>query len=303
MAVTLVRVGSPEQAELWRELRNQGHGDPVSQETYERLRQMAPNTLDLIAELDGKPVGVGFAAPNLVDPEGPSAHAGGFVLPEHRRRGVGTALLPVLSAHAEALGKTCLDVAVPGDDPDGLTFLTKRGFELLSRGGMTVLDLSPETVPEPAPLDGVEIVSLAQRPEAVHGMYEVAREALPDIPGENVTVSSFESWRQIELEQTLAIPELTLVAYEDGEVIGYATLGDYGDGQGLHLMTGVRRSARGRGLAGALKRAQIGAAHTAGLGRLVAFNNEKNEPIRRLNAALGYVPQPPMSVLRGPLVR
>jgi len=303
MAVALVRVESPEQAARWRELRNHGPGDPVTQETYERLRQMAPNTLDLIAELDGKPVGVGFAAPNLVDPEGPSAPVGGFVLPEHRRRGAGSALLPVLSAHAETLGKTCLDVAVPGDDPAGLSFLRNRGFELLSRGGMTALELTPASVPPPAPLPGVEVVSLAERPDLVHGMYEVACEALPDIPGEQVTVSSFESWRQIELEQTLAIPELSLVALEGGEVIGYATLGDYGDRQALHLMTGVRRSARGRGLAGALKRAQIAAAHAAGLRRLVAYNNEANEPIKRLNVALGYVPQPTMSILRGPLVR
>ena len=63
-----------------------------------------------------------------------------------------------------------------------------------------------------------------------------------------------------------------------------------------------KHKSRGRGIAEALKRTQIAAARSAGLRRLVAFNNEANEPIKRLNDALGYVPQQPISVLRGPLV-
>ena len=54
-------------------------------------------------------------------------------------------------------------------------------------------------------------------------------------------------------------------ARRDGVVVGYSTLGDYGEATGLHLMTGVRRDWRGRGVARALKLAQIEAGAPRGL--------------------------------------
>jgi GNAT superfamily N-acetyltransferase len=300
MQLELVRVQTPEQAELWRELRNEGQPEPITRETYVRLREMAPHTLDLIAYADGGPVGVGVAAISLIEPDGPCAAAGAYVRPAWRGRGIGTALYTAVSAHARTLGKDELEAVVVRDDPDGLRFLERRGFRIVSRVQLCALDLATASIPEARPEPEVEVVSLAERPDAVHGMYEVALEALVDIPGEQLTVGPFEDWQRNELERPRAMPELSFVAIVDGVVAGYATLGDYGDRQGLHLMTGVRRSARGRGLAGMLKRTQIAAAHEAGLRRLVAFNNDANEPIKRLNDALGYVAQSPATVLRGP---
>ena len=66
-------------------------------------------------------------------------------------------------------------------------------------------------------------------------------------------------------------------------------------------MTGVRRSWRGRGVARALKQAQIAWAKRAGYEVLETANEERNEPIRRLNADLGYQLAPGRIVLEGPL--
>ena len=63
----------------------------------------------------------------------------------------------------------------------------------------------------------------------------------------------------------------------------------------------MKRAWRGRGIAGALKRAQIAWAIEAGLERLEAGNEVRNEPIRRLNQRLGYRPAPGRILLRGPL--
>ena len=53
-------------------------------------------------------------------------------------------------------------------------------------------------------------------------------------------------------------------------------------------MIGVKRAWRGRGIAGALKRAQIAWAKEPGYERIATANELRNEPIRRLNARLGY---------------
>ena len=66
-------------------------------------------------------------------------------------------------------------------------------------------------------------------------------------------------------------------------------------------MTGVRRDRRGRGIAGALKRAQVAWAKREGFERLQTENERRNEPIRRLNARLGYREAPGEVVMRGPL--
>jgi GNAT superfamily N-acetyltransferase len=68
-------------------------------------------------------------------------------------------------------------------------------------------------------------------------------------------------------------------------------------------MTGVKRAWRGRGIAGALKRAQIGWAKEQGYERLATHNELRNEPIRRLNEHLGYKEAPGRIIFRGPLAR
>ena len=66
-------------------------------------------------------------------------------------------------------------------------------------------------------------------------------------------------------------------------------------------MTGVKRAWRGRGIAGALKRAQIAWAKEQGYKRLATQNELRNEPIRRLNERLGYKETPGQIIVRGGL--
>ena len=58
---------------------------------------------------------------------------------------------------------------------------------------------------------------------------------------------------------------------------------------------------RGRGIGGALKRTQIAWAKERGYERLSTMNEERNEPIRRLNRRYGYEPVPGRIFVRGPL--
>jgi predicted GNAT superfamily acetyltransferase len=67
-----------------------------------------------------------------------------------------------------------------------------------------------------------------------------------------------------------------------------------------HAMIAVRNHWRGRGIAQALKAAQIVWALDTGLHELRAGNDERNSPARAVNAHFPYVPLPGFLHLRGP---
>jgi GNAT superfamily N-acetyltransferase len=132
-------------------------------------------------------------------------------------------------------------------------------------------------------------------------MYAVGVQADEDIPGSE-GVQTFEQWRAHEIDRPTRRPELCFIALAGDEVVGYAALQVFGD-EGHHGLTATRRDWRRRGVASALKRAEIAAAKRAGFTRLLTESEERNEPMRRLNEKLGYVPAPEwsMSVMQGPV--
>ena len=67
-------------------------------------------------------------------------------------------------------------------------------------------------------------------------------------------------------------------------------------------MTGVLRVARGRGIAQALKRAQIAAAKEAGFERLRTQNDLANAAMRAVNERLGYRSRLEWVHLSGPVL-
>ena len=77
--------------------------------------------------------------------------------------------------------------------------------------------------------------------------------------------------------------------------------GGYTTNVPLEDLTGVKRAWRGRGIAGALKRTQMRWAKEHGYERLSTNNEERNEPIRRLNERYGYRPAPGRIFVRGPV--
>jgi GNAT superfamily N-acetyltransferase len=128
-------------------------------------------------------------------------------------------------------------------------------------------------------------------------------EASADIPGRDADYRpSFEEWRTNELERPVRRPELMLVALAGGEVAGFASLGAFG-AEAHHGLTAVRRSWRRRGIATALKLAQIDAAKRAGFERIRTESVEANVPMRTLNTRLGYRPAPGSVIFRGPLAK
>jgi GNAT superfamily N-acetyltransferase len=257
-------------------------------------------SLDLIAELDGVSVGAASVSKFGGSPDGELAYLTLRVLREARRQGVGTALHRRASEYASTLGKRACTVSVRDDDADSLGYYAARRFEEVGRMQDVRLDLSTAE-PEPQVPAGIQIVA-ALTPVLERGAYAVALEADADIPaGVPIESGPFDRWRERHFGSR-TLPDLSFVAIEDGRVVGYAILGRHTDEAAQHWMTGVARAARGRGIALALKQAQIAAAKAAGWRYLDTQNDLGNAPMRRVNEKLGYVRKFDWVHLTGPLL-
>jgi GNAT superfamily N-acetyltransferase len=275
--------------------------DPLALVSVEdQLHHAAENEAPawLVAEEDGRPVGYGFASFWKGDPTDFMPASWG-VLPEARGRGHGSALHAALDAHAGRHGAAELQA---GADEVGRAWLERRGFRLIDRMEQIVLALgegasSGAAAPDPLP-DGVVVTTYRERPDLARSLHAIVAEGLQDIPGglaaQGFTFEAFLADREVPSRR----PEFLHIALVDGEPAGWASLNVYGEAA-FNGFTVVARRFRRRGLARALKLAQIDAARRAGIRRLITMSNEDNVPMRTLNAELGYRPARPLFVLRG----
>jgi mycothiol synthase len=278
--IELRRAETDADLEAWRQVKLRvlpGERAPTVNELRAEL-----DRLFLLAELDGELAGSGLG--------GPSDAAGrGFltarVLPEHRRRGVGSALVHGLEKHCLALGFRRAGVLVDGADEGSVAFARRFGFEERRRDVEQVRFIGDEGSPPPPPED-VEIMAVAERPELLSQAYGLATEGYADMAVGEELVISHEQW----FREEATLPDASFVALSDGEIIGYAGLLEWpGDPtRAEHGLTVVRRAWRRRGVAPALKRRQIAWAAANGLRELVTWTQTGNENMRRVNERLGY---------------
>ena len=224
------------------------------------------------------------------------------VVPEHRRGGVGGALYNELSRHLRTLGKAVCDTSAWTDDETTLAFLQNRGFAEIDRFEFVRLDLDACEPHGAVPPAGVTIVPLADRPGSERELFEVHREAIADLPSTDELTPDYDSFYRWELAHPSRRFDLSFLALHDNELIGYAILGAVpASNDAENVMTAVKRNWRCRGVASALKAAQLAAAKAAGFRGIVTLNETRNEPMRRLNERLGYTAQPAQLRMRGPL--
>jgi len=276
--------------------------EAITMAEVESFRRSMIDSIDFLARVEGEPAGSGVGAIGPYRPDQVTTIVA--VLPEERRRGIGTALYETISAWAAEHGLDKLVARVQDDDPESLAFAQKRGFAQVTHEKGLALPLA-EIEPPPVELpDGVEIATWAGRPGIERGLYEVALEAYPDIPGqEDDAIEPFENWLEHEMGGSGDRPDATFVALAGDEVVGWAkfSLTAAQPKSAFHDLTAVKRAWRGRGIAGALKATQIRWAKDNGFEELRTRNEERNEPIRRLNARLGYRPAAGLIFLEGPL--
>ena len=256
-----------------------------------------PGRLLLLAERDGAVAGCGIGSPSSF---GGRVFVAARVLPEHRRRGVGTELVRALYEHGRALGRDGVNAFVDADDEPSLAFARGLGLEEVDYQLEQVRAVSGEE-PPPTPPAGIELTPLAgRRVELLEAAWPVAQQGYDDMPLPGpITLLPLATWLRDEATR----PDGSFVAYDDGEVVGYAGLSEHANGPATaeHGLTVVRRDRRRRGIALALKRAQLHWASRSGVVELVTWTQRGNEAMQALNAGLGYENGLRALTMQGPL--
>ena len=278
--IAVRRAESDADLEAWRRVRIAVVPNERAQTVGELRDALTPTQLYLLAELDGRVAGSGVA--------GRSDLAGqGFlsprVLPEARRRGVGTALLRELAEHVQRHGFDRAGAML--DDTASLAFAERFGFREVDRDVEQVRAIGDEAWPEPPP--GIEVVSLAERPELFERAYhELALEAFRDFPLDRPIEISLESWNR----EWQVWPEGSFFALADGELVGMAGLirDDDRPGWAENSLSAVRRDWRRRGVASLLKRTVLAWAAANGLQEVYTWTQNGNAAMRVVNERLGY---------------
>ena len=112
---------------------------------------------------------------------------------------------------------------------------------------------------------------------------------------EAATDETFEEWKQRWVDSPTFIADAFFVAIDkDGRWLGMSNLErQLSDPsfvwQGL---TGVRREARGHGVAMALKLRTVTYARGMGVDHIKTWNDQKNRPMLSINEAMGFEKQP-----------
>jgi mycothiol synthase len=249
--------------------------------TPQQFRERAtPDRLVLVAELDGEIVGAGLGGRSDVQGRGFVAPR---VRPDARRRGVGTALLRALADYVAELGFDTAGSAV--DDDGSKAFAEHFGFEEVDREVEQVLRLPAELPDAPLP-DGVEVVTVAERPELLREAYPLAAaEGYADLAVEGDVVIELDDW----LKDEATLPMGSLVALDQARIVGYSGLIKHDNpGVAEDGLTVVARDWRRRGLAIALKRLELLWAAENGFEEVVTWTQRGNDGMRAVNERLGY---------------
>jgi mycothiol synthase len=299
VTISIEHPNTSEQIDTWAEILRRVDDLRLGVDELRHSLEQDRESVWALGYLDGDPVGTGVGRPSSL---AGSSFAAIRVLPESRRRGVGSALLAAVSEHARAGGRTKLWGRIRDDDTESLSFAEHRGFREVGRERDVMLDVTKLPAGTSYPPAGIRLVSFAERPDLLAAVYTVDSAVSPDVPGhEEHAQHTYEHWARQNVEGPGAMLEACFAALEGEQVVGYAALRRYGEGspEAENLLTAVRRGWRGRGIATALKQAQIEAARAAGIERIFTTNDETNVAMRGVNARLGYEPQPERIVVSG----
>lgn len=185
--------------------------------------------------------------------------AWGSVHPDHRGRGIGSALVEWTEAHARREGGAVVGQTVSENEAGAVTLLTSRGYA--SRWISWVLEIDLSTRPaQPRVPDGATIRSF-QPGQDDRAVYRVIEDAFNE--WSDRTPTTFEDWSALTVGRSDFDPELVWVAVIDHRIVGVA-LGFAGGDEGWVQQLAVGRSHRGLGLGGALLHRAFMAFHDRG---------------------------------------
>lgn len=232
---------------------------------------------------------------------------GASVFKEHRRKGIGGALVDALEAEAKRRNVGRLLAGTSAARPFALEFAQKRGYREIGRRIMSYRELASyeplrwKDAMERVAQAGIALRTFAELTEGRsaaeqerfwRALWEAEGPMWDDIPFSSPTPHwPYDKFRSLMVENPQMRRDLSLVAYHGDTIVGYTSTGQ-SDEDGHTYMTGVAREFRGQGIARALKVDALARAKAAGLRAMKTTNDEPNKAMRGVNITLGYQPVP-----------
>jgi GNAT superfamily N-acetyltransferase len=237
-----------------------------------------------VAEVNGRVVGWSRGFTRYEESSG-SGQINLSVLPEFRRRGIGSALLARVLAHLDEAPRVFAFVT-----DEGASFAERHGFHRTQTVRVSSVDPRGVDTTELDTTD-VELKTVAEvGPEQAFAVESVAALDVPaDEPPDGL---EYEQW----LETTWRNPDFdfgsSYAACLDGRAVAVSyTAVDYPGARAANAFTGVLPDYRGRGLARLVKLAVIRRVVEQGVVALFTHNDERNAPMLAVNERLGFRPR------------
>jgi GNAT superfamily N-acetyltransferase len=278
-----VRAATPDDAAVAADLRSRAIPHVIQSAAAMRARLSEHVYGAWVASLDGEPAGFARAR----EPVGRRILVTIAVPPEHRRRGLGSALLDHLWSHSAGDIDTIRAIA---DDPHGVAFARAHGFEVGRRHQVSAVDLTTMSQSDAAPLPaGITLRPLAEVDP--HAVWRVTQDAAGDDPSGLFVEQPFAEWHSEDWAFPDHAPDLGVGAFDGADLVAYTQVfADHAQAAMWSAMTAVLPAHRGRGLGRLVKAAALDAARRAGLTRAFTGNDADNAPMLAINNALGYRP-------------
>ena len=229
-----------------------------------------------------------------------------WVLPDRRGRGHGSALHEAGVAVLRLRNAIAATAGVKESMTDDVEFTKKRGWAEVKRDWESRLVVAGfdfdrfAGATERITVQGIRIRTytdeLARDADAPQKAFELTDLCRRDVPAMDVATDiTFEEWRHDWIDGPSFLADAFFVAIDGhGRWLGMSNLQRSIEDpsfvwQGL---TGVRREARGRGLAIALKLETVRYAQRLGVDHIKTWNDQRNWPMLAINEAMGFAKQP-----------
>ncbi|MFF7987171.1 GNAT family N-acetyltransferase [Streptomyces sp. NPDC007901] len=172
------------------------------------------------------------------------------VHPEHRGRGLGSALLAWAEARARQAGSARIVQTIPDSNTNAVALLRSRAYEPMVTEWLLEF-LMPEKPAVPEPSAGITV-----RPFRVgfdeHDAHQLVEDAFDEWQQRR---KSYQEWARHTVERPTFAPAMSALAFADGQLVGAVLSLDLPDtDEGYIEEVAVRRDHRNRGIARLLLR-------------------------------------------------